>query len=65
MASVNVTASDHYLAVAMQPLLLAAVADGFGDGQESAEAAAEVTDAGSEDLGMADSDMADGRKTFW
>ena len=60
MASANVTASDHYLAVAMQPLLLAAVADGFGDGQESAEAAAEVTDAGSEDLGMADSDMADG-----
>ena len=35
MASANVTASDHYLAVAMQPLLLAAVADGFGDGQET------------------------------
>lgn len=59
MASVNVTASDHYLAVAMQPLLLAAVTDGFGDGQESDEA----TDAGSSDTGTADLEGSDSGNT--
>ena len=52
-----VTASDHYLAAVLQPMLLAAVTDGFADAQEveseniSSEDVAEV---GSEDIGSAD-----------
>ena len=47
MSSANVTASDHYLAAVLQPMLLAAVTDGFADSQEAGNA--------EEDLSGADS----------
>lgn len=56
MASANVTASDHYLAAIMQPLLLAAVTDGFGDGEGSADEMTD-TDTGNMDSEITDPDM--------
>lgn len=67
MSSANVTASDHYLAAIVQPLLLAAVTDGFVDIQEAD--GQEVVQSGSEDFmeseGAAESDesIEDGEDT--
>ena len=51
-----VTASDHYLAAVLQPMLLAAVTDGFADDQAggNGEITSADTETGSEDIGSAD-----------
>ena len=52
-----VTASDHYLAAVLQPMLLAAVTDGFADAQAVGNeeiTSADTQEVGSEDIGSAD-----------
>ena len=52
-----VTASDHYLAAVLQPMLLAAVTDGFADAQAVVNeeiTSADTQEVGSEDIGSAD-----------
>ena len=50
MASVNVTASDHYLAAVLQPMLLTALTDGFSDSQNGDEVAGTEDMTGSDEL---------------
>ena len=52
-----VTASDHYLAAVLQPMLLAAVTDGFADAQAVGNeeiTSADTQEVGNEDIGSAD-----------
>ena len=52
-----VTASDHYLAAVLQPMLLAAVTDGFADDQAGGNGeitSADTQETGSGDIGSAD-----------
>lgn len=52
-----VTASDHYLAAVLQPMLLAAVTDGFADAQAVGNGeitSADTQETGSGDIGSAD-----------
>ena len=50
MASVNVTASDHYLAAVLQPMLLTALTDGFSDSQDGDEVTGTEDMTGSDEL---------------
>ena len=60
MSSANVTASDHYLAAVLQPMLLAAVTDGFADSQEAGNAEEDLSGADpADDTTSADGDSGD------
>ena len=50
MASVNVTASDHYLAAVLQPMLLTALTGGFSDSQDGDEVTGTEDMTGSDEL---------------